>query len=318
MSLPVIVARKQVEAEDIFSFELVSRAGEALPPFSAGSHVDVALPGGMIRQYSICNDPAESHRYLLCVQREGESRGGSRALADDIGEGDALEISMPRNHFPLMPNAPHYLLLGGGIGITPILCMAERLAQIGTHFEMHYCTRNLQRTAFAARIAAAPFAAQVSLHHDDGPAEQRFDRDKVLSSVPEGTHLYICGPKGFMDWILDGARSSGWDSSRLHMEYFSSGVIDKSADGSFDVKLASSNRVIHIPAEKSVSEALAAEGIEIPISCESGVCGTCLTRVLDGIPEHRDVYLTDEEKAKNDQFLPCCSRAESALLVLDL
>ncbi len=225
---------------------------------------------------------------------------------------------MPRNHFPLVPNAPHYLLLGGGIGITPILCMAERLAQIGTRFEMHYCTRNIQRTAFAARIAAAPFAAQVSLHHDDGPAEQRFDRDKVLASVPDGTHLYVCGPKGFMDWILTGARDSGWDSSRLHMEYFSSGAIDKSADGSFDVKLASSNRIIRVPADKSVSEALAEEGVQVPISCESGVCGTCLTRILDGIPEHRDVYLTDEEKAKNDQFLPCCSRAESPLLVLDL
>ena len=169
-TLSVRVAAKKAEAQDICSFELVEVSGRGLPAFSAGSHVDIHLGDGLTRQYSLCNDPAESHRYLIAVLRDPATRGGSLAMHDRVQVGDLLQISAPKNHFALAHDAQRHLLLAGGIGVTPILCMAERLAATGAEFEMHYCTRSLERTAFAGRIAAAPFAPRVQLHYDDGPA----------------------------------------------------------------------------------------------------------------------------------------------------
>ena len=316
--LSVQVARKTVEALDISSFELVSTDGKPLPAFSAGSHVDVHLPSGITRQYSLCNDAGESHRYLIGVLRDPASRGGSRAMHDEVNEGDVLRISTPKNHFELAHAATHSILLAGGIGVTPILCMAERLAVTGKSFEMHYCTRSADRTAFRQRIADAAFAPQVQFHFDDGAAEQKLVLEQVLGTVQPGTHLYVCGPKGFMDWVLGSARAAGWPEAQLHFEFFGADVAPSADDSGFDVKLASSGRVIRIPADRTVVQALGDAGIEVQVSCEQGVCGTCLTRVLDGEPDHKDLYLTPEEQAANDQFTPCCSRARSPMLVLDL
>lgn len=313
----VTVTRKVVEALDICSFELVDAAGAALPSFSAGSHVDVNLPNGLVRQYSLCNDPAETHRYLVAVLRDPASRGGSSAM-HALVEGQQIRISDPRNHFKLEAHAPHTLLIGGGIGVTPTLCMAERLANMGASFEMHYCTRSRERTAFVDRIADSAFAARTHLHHDAGPTEQKFDAAAVISHAMPGTHLYVCGPTGFMDWVLNIARAAAWSEERLHREYFSAALVDTHADGAFEVQLASSGRVIRVAANQTVLAALAAQGVGIPTSCEQGVCGTCLTRVLDGEPLHRDMYLTLQEQARGDQFTPCCSRSRSARLVLDL
>ena len=317
-SLQVRVARKAVEAADICSFELVATDGRPLPAFSAGSHVDAQLPGGVTRQYSLCNDPAESHRYLIAVLRDPASRGGSAALHERVHEGDTLTISPPRNHFPLAHDAKRHLLLAGGIGVTPILCMAERLAISGADFEMHYCTRSRERTAFHDRIAASAFAPRVRLHFDDGAAEQRFDIAARLATPEPGTHLYVCGPKGFMDAVLGTARARGWPEAQLHYEFFAADVEPQQGDVAFEVQLASSGRIVVVPKDRSVTQALADCGIEVQTSCEQGVCGTCLTRVIEGVPEHRDLYLTPEEQAANDQFTPCCSRAKSARLVLDL
>lgn len=314
----VRVARKTPEAVDICTFELVRTDGQGLPAFSAGSHIDVHLPSGPTRQYSLCNDAAESHRYLIGVLRDPASRGGSRAMHDEIEEDMTLRISAPKNHFPIASDAPHSLLLAGGIGVTPILCMAERMATIGHPFEMHYCTRNPERTAFRQRIADAAFAPQVTLHFDDGAVTQKLDIEQVLRAMPDHTHLYVCGPKGFMDWILDSARAADWPETRLHFEFFGASVAPSTTDGAFDVQIASSGRVIRIPADRTVVQALGDAGVEVQVSCEQGVCGTCLTRVLQGEPEHKDLYLTPEEQAANDQFTPCCSRARSTLLVLDL
>jgi len=314
----VRVARKTPEAVDICTFELVRTDGEGLPAFSAGSHIDVHLPSGLTRQYSLCNDASESHRYLIGVLRDPASRGGSRAMHDEIEEGMTLRISAPKNHFPMASDASHSLLLAGGIGVTPLLCMAERMAAIGHSFEMHYCTRSPQRTAFRQRIAEAPFAPQVTLHVDDGPVDQKLDIEEVLRAKTDRTHLYVCGPKGFMDWVLASARAAGWPETRLHFEFFGANIEPSPADGAFDVQIASSGRVIHIPADRTVVQALGDAGVEVQVSCEQGVCGTCLTRVLQGEPDHKDLYLTPEEQAANDQFTPCCSRARSPLLVLDL
>lgn len=314
----VRVARTTQEALDIRSFELVRADGRGLPAFSAGSHIDVHLPSGLTRQYSLCNDATENHRYLIGVLRDPASRGGSRAMHDEIEEGMTLRISAPKNHFPIAGDAPHSLLLAGGIGVTPLLCMAERMAAIGHPFEMHYCTRSPERTAFRQRIAEAAFASQVTLHFDDGAAEQKLAIEQVLRAMPDQTHLYVCGPKGFMDWVLASARTAGWPETRLHFEFFGASVAPSATDGAFDVQIASSGRVIHIPADRTVVQALGDAGVEVQVSCEQGVCGTCLTRVLQGEPDHKDLYLTPEEQAANDQFTPCCSRARSKLLVLDL
>jgi vanillate O-demethylase ferredoxin subunit len=317
-TLQVRVARKSVEALDICTFELVSTDGSALPAFSAGSHVDVQLPGGVTRQYSLCNDPAESHRYLIGVLKDPATRGGSKAMHELVNEGDMLTISTPKNHFPLAHEAKRSLLLAGGIGVTPILCMAERLAIAGADFEMHYCTRSKDRTAFHDRINASKFAPRVRFHFDDGAPGQKLDIPALLTKPQPATHLYVCGPKGFMDAVLGIARARGWHESQIHYEFFSSDVGPSASDESFQVKLASSGRIVVVPKDKTVVQALAEAGVEVQTSCEQGVCGTCLTRVLEGEPDHKDLYLTPEEQAANDQFLPCCSRAKSALLVLDL
>jgi vanillate O-demethylase ferredoxin subunit len=315
--LAVKVVRKRMEAEGIASFELARVDGAPLPAFSAGSHVDVSVPGGLSRQYSLCNDSSEQHRYRIAVLRDPASRGGSIAMHEAVNEGDVLHISEPKNHFPLQ-HATHSLLFAGGIGITPLLCMAQRLAAIGADFTLHYCTRSPERTAFRDEIAAASFANRVRFHHDSGPPSQKLHLDKALGPVDEGTHLYVCGPTGFIDHVVNGAKAAGWKPGQIHLEYFGAAPQDTAGDRPFEVKIASSGKLYQIAADQTVVRALAAQGVEIMTSCEQGVCGTCITRVLEGEPDHRDLYFTDEEKARNDQFTPCCSRAKSATLVLDL
>ncbi|MDE2416877.1 MAG: oxidoreductase [Burkholderiales bacterium] len=322
-TLQVRVAAKSVEALDIVTLELVAVDGKPLPAFSAGSHVDVMLPGGqggpgITRQYSLCNDPAEAHRYQIAVLRDPASRGGSVAVHDRVNEGDLLQISAPKNHFALAHDAKKHLLLAGGIGVTPILCMAERLAQTGADFQMHYATRAPERTAFRSRIAASGFADRVQFHYDNAEASQKLDLQQLLAKPQQGTHLYVCGPKGFMDAVLGSARAQGWPEGQLHYEFFGAAVASSDSDAGFEVKLASSGRIIQIAKDKTVTKALAEAGVDIMMSCEQGVCGTCLTRVLEGTPDHKDSYLTPEERAANDQFLPCCSRAKTPMLVLDL
>ena len=317
-TIAVRVAKKRTEAIDICSLELVALDGAALPAFSAGSHIDVQLPGGITRQYSLCNNADESHRYVVSVLRDPASRGGSQAVHDQVHEGDQITISAPRNHFALAHDAKQHLLLAGGIGVTPILCMAERLARTGGDFRMHYCTRSKERTAFLQHITDAAYADRVAFHFDDGDAAQKLDLAATLAAPRDGVHLYVCGPKGFMDAVLATARAQGWPEAQLHYEFFAGAVVASEDDASFEVQLASSGKVVRVPLGVTVVKALEEAGVEVQVSCEQGVCGTCLTRVLEGIPDHKDMYLTPEEQAANDQFLPCCSRAKSARLVLDL
>lgn len=316
--IEVLVISKKIIADDICLFELAGLKGAPLPPFSAGAHIDVELPEGITRQYSLCNHPDENHRYQIAVLKDPVSRGGSLAMHKQINEGDRLQISEPRNHFPLAHEAKRSLLFAGGIGITPILCMAERLAHTGANFELHYCTRTPAKTAFIERIKASEFADQVHFHFDDGNATQKLDAASLLATPDSNTHVYVCGPGGFMEYILNTAKGLNWPSQQLHREYFSADPVDNTNDGSFEVKISSTGQVVEIPADKTVLDVLENLDIEIPYSCESGVCGTCLTRILEGIPDHRDVFLTEEEQEKNDQFTPCCSRAKSTLLILDI
>jgi vanillate O-demethylase ferredoxin subunit len=318
-TLKVRVAARRDEAKDIAGFDLVAADGGSLPAFSAGSHIEVKLHDGLVRQYSLCNDPAESHRYAIAVLRDPATRGGSKAMHERIRVGDEIEISTPRNHFPLAHAARRSLLLAGGIGVTPILCMAERLAVTDADFEMHYCARSPERTAFRERIGRSGFARRVQFHFDDGAPDQKLDIGAFLAAERDKeVHLYVCGPKGFMDAVLNGARAQGWPEPQLHYEFFSAAPAKSDGDTSFEVQLASSGKVIVVAKHQTVVDALAAAGVEIATSCEQGVCGTCITRVLKGVPDHKDAYLTREEQAANDQFTPCCSRAKSPRLVLDI
>ncbi|MBT2297404.1 PDR/VanB family oxidoreductase [Pseudomonas fluorescens] len=315
--IDVVVTRKRREAEGIYSFELAAVDHCPLPAFSAGSHIDVYLPNGLVRQYSLCNHPEEHHRYLLGVLLDPASRGGSQAMHEQVREGSRLRISEPRNLFALEHGAAYSLLFAGGIGITPILCMAERLAQIGAVFELHYCGRSSDRMAFVEYIRHSRFADRVHVHVDDGDEAQRLDAARVLSAPAGDRHLYVCGPNGFMEHVLGTAREQGWFEAQLHREYFAAAA-PANESGGFEVQLASTGQCLQVPADRSVAQVLLEAGIEIPLSCEQGICGTCLTRVLEGEPEHLDMFLTDAERARNDQFTPCCSRAKSARLVLDL
>lgn len=315
--LNVKVAVKRPVAEGIVSFELVDPDGGQLPAFTAGSHIDVHMGEKLVRQYSICNDPAETHRYQLGVLKEAAGRGGSMAMHENVNEGDILSISMPRNSFHLKEEAEHYVLLAGGIGVTPILSMARRLHSLGKSFEMHYATRSLERTAFIDDIRASGFFDRVKLHNDDNGT--RLDLEKLLGSRAEGNNLYVCGPQGFMDAVTDTADAAGWPQTAVHREYFSA---DPKAghddDRDFQVKLASSGKVYTVGADQTIIDALSDNGIEVPISCEQGICGTCMTGIVEGDVDHRDSLQTDEEKAANTRMTLCCSRAKNDLLVLDL
>jgi vanillate O-demethylase ferredoxin subunit len=315
--IEVFVRSKHTEAEDICVFELVPSEGARLPPFDPGAHVDVHLGEDLVRQYSLCNAPHQNDAYVLGVLKDPASRGGSAAM-HGLQVGQRLSVGAPRNNFPMAREAERSLLFAGGIGITPLLCMAERLAKDKADFRLHYCTRSLARTAFVERIATSAFADRVSFHFDTGEAEQKLDIDAVLADATAGTHLYVCGPAGFMDWVLDAARARGWPEDQLHKEYFAAAPIQADEDRPFDITIASTGATFSVAPGQTVVEALQQNGIGVPVSCEQGVCGTCLTRVLEGEPDHRDMFLTDAEKAKNDQFTPCCSRAKCSRLVLDL
>ncbi|OAJ56055.1 Vanillate O-demethylase oxidoreductase [Paraburkholderia ginsengiterrae] len=312
------VSRKTAEAENIQSFELVDPAGKALLPFTAGSHIDIHVPGGKVRQYSLCNPPRERHRYLIAVMRAEPTRGGSRAMHEQVKEGDLIEVSAPKNLFPLVESAKHSLLIAGGIGITPILCMAEHLADIGADFKMHYFARSPARAAFVDRIKRSKFADRGFFHFTEDQKQQRLDLAALLDTHDVEAHLYVCGGEAFMNAVIDIALQKGWHKSRIHREYFSVERRESDSNVEFDVTIASTGKTICIPADRTVMAALADCGIHITTSCEQGVCGTCVTRVLEGEPQHRDVFLSDDERNRNDRFTPCCSRANSRRLVLDL
>jgi vanillate O-demethylase ferredoxin subunit len=316
--LQVLVSRKASVAEGICSFELQALDGAPLPPFTAGAHIDVHTPAGVTRQYSLCNPPEERHRYVIGVLKDPQSRGGSQAMHEQLQQGQSLTISEPRNLFPLAENGKKHLLFAGGIGITPMLAMAYELSQRGVDFELHYSFRAQANAAFFDVVNEAPFASQVVLYDNAATPAAKLDAACVLAQPEAGVHLYVCGPTGFMDYVLSTAAAQGWPAEQVHREFFSAAPVEHDADQPFEVELAKSGLTFHIPADRSVFEVLDEAGIEIETSCEQGICGACVTRVLQGTPDHRDQFMTDKEHALNDRFTPCCSRAKTPRLLLDL
>jgi vanillate O-demethylase ferredoxin subunit len=314
----LLVARRTIEADGVCSFDLVCPQGGTLPRFTAGAHLEVRTPGGQTRHYSLCNDPRDTRRYRIAVLRCADSRGGSRSMHDTLHEGGIIEASKPRNHFPLAPDARHSVLLAGGIGITPILSMAEQLVADNASFELHYCCRGEQHAAFRTTLARARFAGRVQFHYSEGPDQSRLDLDKLLAHPAPGVHVYTCGPARFIDAVAAAAGRHAWPAAQIHSERFGAAAAASGVGKPFDIRIASSGRIVHVPAGTTALAALTASGIAVPWSCGQGVCGSCVTGVLQGEPEHHDQWLTPAERARNDRFAPCCSRACGALLVLDL
>jgi vanillate O-demethylase ferredoxin subunit len=319
-ALRVRVARITRVAHGISSFELVPWEGSCLPSFEPGAHLDVHSPRGHVRQYSLCNDPQETHRYLIAVQRDPHGRGGSVALHDAVREGDGLTVSTPRNTFPLL-RARAYLLVAGGIGITPLLSMARVLQRTGTPYTLHYCTRSPERTAFLEELSAPPFAPHLRMHHDEGDASRGLDVDALLETRQPGARLYCCGPAGLMGAVRKAALRHGWPGEKLHFESFTAQGVNTALgleNSEFEVAIRSTGVVLPVPNGQSVLNVLRLNGLQVPSECEAGTCGTCLTGICEGEPEHRDSFFTGPEQAGSKRMLICVSRARSRRLVLDL
>lgn len=318
--LDLRIADRVDDRGSIMRIDLVRDDGGDLPAFTAGAHVEVEIPvegasTPIRRHYSLWGDPSDGSRWRLGILDDPASRGGSRALHTVARPGNRLKVGLPANHFPLADTGPA-LLVGGGIGITPMLAMAHALHAAGRDFELRYCTRSADRTAFLDLLPGLPFAHRVTLHHDDGAASGPLVPARDLPPAEAGVHLYVCGPTGFMDWIIAAARDAGWPEDRIHREYF--GAVVDTSGRDFEVTAKRSGVTVTVAEGQSIAAALTEAGVIVTLSCEEGVCGTCLCDVLEGDPDHRDQFLTDAEKAAGDQMLICCSRARSPRLVLDL
>lgn len=305
------------ETEDIVRIDLVDPRDRDLPEFSAGAHLDVHIAEGLVRQYSLAGDPAERRRYQIAVLREVAGRGGSKVLHENAHPGGAITVSAPRNHFPLADGAKRHLLLAGGIGVTPMMAMIATLEARGADWRMHYCTRSAEKTAFCDRLQPFVAAGKVVLHHDGGNPKKGLDISTTLKDVEPGTHLYYCGPSGFMAAVAQAAKH--WPDGSVHFEFFNSPParpVETRANTPFQVKLKSTGEVLDIPADKSIVQVLRDKGHAIDTSCEEGYCGTCMTRYVEGKPEHRDTVLDADDRAQ--YVLICCARSNTPMLVLDI
>lgn len=321
MPLDLLIERRTDDRGAIMLLDLVAPDGASLPAFEAGAHVEVEIPGTdggkpLLRQYSLCGDPQDHTHYRLGVLLDPQSRGGSARLHEFARAGGRLRVGEPRNLFPLDMAAAHSILIGGGIGITPILAMAHALHAAGRPFVIHYCTRSADRTAFLTEIECLAFRDRIHLHHDDAPEVERLSPARDLAPVNPGTHVYVCGPTGFMDWIIGAAHDLGFSDAQIHREYFTAEV--DASGGGFEVVAARSGVTLTVEEGTPIVVALAHAGISVTTSCEKGICGSCVVDVIEGVPDHRDSFLTDDEREAGDQILVCCSRAKSARLVLDI
>jgi vanillate O-demethylase ferredoxin subunit len=318
--LSLLVRQIRFEAVGINSYELVDPDRELLPSWDAGSHLDIHLPGGIIRQYSLCGDPADHSRYVIAVLKEENGRGGSRLLHETLQVQNIVNVSPPRNNFGLVPAAKRYVLIGGGIGITPLKAMAHELAASGKEFSLHYCAKGPHYAAFREQLDAI---SKTAFHYDGGNPANGLDIASLLKTYDEGTHVYYCGPGGFM--AACAAATAHWPKGSVHNEHFKTpvlppatvpGEIAEPAVDNFTVQIASTGAIFDIPADRNIVDVLGDADITIETSCVSGLCGTCKVKFLDGTVDHRDFILSDEER--QDHLTACVSRATSARLVLDL
>ena len=334
----VRVARKWLCAEGIAAFDLAPVAGE-LPGFQPGAHLDVHLPNGLVRQYSLTNGPGLTGVYRIGVKLEAEGRGGSRHMHESVHEGDVLGVSAPRNNFPLRRDAARTVLIAGGIGITPLLAMAQTLDRQGPAWELHYFVRSHDHIAFGEMLTPlrttgrwwryrrgdnhlavgemlAPLAG-VTTYVGLSPDETGDELASIVRRHGPRHHAYVCGPGPMIDATRAIAAEAGWPTESIHFEYFKNEAA-RDDSSAFDVTLARRNLTVRIEAGASLLDGLRNAGVDLPSSCEQGACGTCVAPVLDGEPDHQDVYLKASERAAGDRLLTCVSRARGGHLVLDL
>jgi len=312
--MPLVIAGIRDVAQGIRAFELVQPDGSELPPFTPGSHVKVQTPSGLIRKYSLCNDPAERHRYVITVKLEQDGRGGSNSMHRDARQGEVLPTSVPENAFPMEGKARSYIFIAGGIGITPILSMIRSFGELPpAPWKLYYLSRSPETTAYLDVLQAPEWQRHVKVHHDHGDPERTFDLWPVLDK-PNGAHVYCCGPRPLMEAVRD--MTGHWSPANVHFESFKEGGEARTDDKPFTVKLARSGLELDVPVGKTILAALKEHGCAVASSCESGTCGTCRTALLEGEADHRDMVLMPEEM--QSQIMICVSRARSSSLVLDL
>jgi tetrachlorobenzoquinone reductase len=311
-SIDVHVSSVRPVADDTNLYELARADGTSLPPAEAGAHIDLHLPNGMTRQYSLVIPDMNPSSYTLGIKRDVNSRGGSRYIFDEVKAGRALTISGPRNHFPLAAGAPHHVLIAGGIGITPIYAMTQKLSADGAAFELYYAGRSRRQLAFRDELANAAFT---HLHCDDEHGGALLDLTGAVAKAPHGSHFYCCGPTPMLEAFR--AATVAIPPEQVHFEYFSPKEAVSNAGG-FIVQLARSGQEVFIPPGHSILETLREAGLTLDSSCQEGICGVCETKVISGIPDHRDSVLSDLEHAANKSMMICCSGCKGDRLVLDL
>ncbi len=319
----VVVRQRRQDAQQIVVLELASLDGSPLPAWSPGAHIDVQAQddsGRVVqRQYSLCGRSEESG-WTIAVLDAQDGRGGARWLHREARVGSQLRVSMPRNNFRLHDGLTRTVLIAGGIGITPILAMARELHAREAPFSLHYFARSRQRAAFVDELTHGNLASHSRISFDNQRQQSPQEFQEAFSGVDPAAQVYVCGPLRFMEAVTEQARSRGIAPENIHRELFAadSNSASENADSGFEIELRSSGKIIHVSEASTAVKALEAAGIEVIVSCEQGLCGSCLTGVLEGIPDHRDQFLMPEEQARNDCFTPCCSRALTPRLVLDL
>jgi ferredoxin-NADP reductase len=318
-SIEVLVASVTHEAQGIQSWEFRRSDRCELPPFTAGTHIDLHLANGLVRSYSLCNSQDEQHRYVVAINRDLQSRGGSSFIHATLKSGDRITISPPRNNFPLVEDAHHVVFIAGGIGITPIFSMIQRLEKLGRSWELHYSARLRQMCAFKERLEALEQQkpGRVHFNFDQEPGGKLTDIKAVISTVPADAHLYCCGPNPMLQAFEAAANELGRPRGQVHVEYFTAKE-EAAVAGGFTVVLARSKKSFEILPGKTILDTLIENDVDVPSSCKEGICGTCETPVLEGIPDHRDSVLSPEDQATNRTMMICCSGSKTAKLVLDL
>jgi phthalate 4,5-dioxygenase reductase component len=311
--MPLRVTRNEPIADGINLIEFRDPADKPLPEFSAGAHIAIRLPNGLLRKYSLCNDPVERDRYQVAVKREANGRGGSAALVDKVKAGDQLMVAPPVNDFGLPQRAQDFLFIAGGIGITPIMAMISEVKRQGKRFRLFYCTRSEETTAFVEELSKPEYAGLVTIHHDRGDPSCSLDLKPILAERKNREHLYCCGPRPLMEAVRH--FTDHWSSTAVHFEAFSEAETHKPDDKPFKVRLAKSGKVIDVPVSKTILEVLRENGLEVPSSCETGTCGTCRTKLLAGEADHRDLVLADHER--KDHIMICVSRARTDEITID-
>jgi len=302
-------------AEDVLMFDLRAAGSDRLPAFTPGAHIDILMPGGMNRSYSLLNDAAERDRYVVGIKREPASRGGSAWMHDNARVGSVLDISGPRNNFPLHEEAPHSVLIAGGIGITPLWSMIQRLRLLGRDWTLHYRARRRACAPLLTELSEPGVRSRVHASFSDDPGASRLDLASVIASAPPEAHFYCCGPLAMMESFESACADV--DKTRVHLEYFTAKDAPATAGG-FTVRLARSGCLIPVMRGETILESLRSCGVSVPSSCQQGVCGACETRVLSGKPDHRDMVLSEAEKAAGDTVMICCSGSLTAELTLDI